>query len=135
MAKTKKELTEEDKNIRKVAQKIVDLSKQTAHVDTGALKRSISFTYVKGIVIFRQLFYGQFHNNSKLEKNAARLMPSGVEWKIIYTNFGGDTVEVSATRTGRRSQKSILNTLLSGSTTKIKALIAKRKARNGKKED
>lgn len=119
----------EDSEVRKIAQKIVDLSKSTAHVDTGALKRSISYTYVKGIVIFRQLFYGQFHNNSELEKNASKLMPNGTQWKIIYTSFGGETIEVSATRNGRKSQRTILSTLLTGTTNNIKALIAKNKAK------
>jgi hypothetical protein len=131
----------EEAEIRKIAQDIVNKSKRTAHVDTGALKRSISYTYVKEIVIFRQLFYGQFYNNSELEKNAARLMPNGTNWKIIYTNFGGQTVEVSRTRAGRKTQRSILKSLLgTSSTTNIKALIAKRKkkrkaAENGEEKD
>ena len=130
----------EEADIRKIAQDIVNKSKRTAHVDTGALKRSISYTYVKEIVIFRQLFYGQFYNNSELEKNAARLMPNGTNWKIIYTSFGGQTVEVGRTRAGRKTQKSVLKTLLSGSTTNIKALIARRKkkkkaADNGETEN
>lgn len=119
--------------IRKIAQKVVDLSKSTARVDTGALKRSISYTYVKGIVIFRQIYYGQYKDNSQLEKNAVKLMPNGTEWKIIFTAFGGDTVEIGRTRAGRATQRNILSTLLSGSTNKIKALIAKRLAR--KKRD
>jgi hypothetical protein len=119
----------DDADVKKIAKKVVSLSKASAHVDTGALKRSISFTYVKEIVIFRQLFYGQFYNNSELEKNAAALMPNGTNWKIIYTSFGGETVEVGRTRAGRKTQRTILSTLLSGSTTKIKALIAKRKAK------
>lgn len=123
----------EDDEVKKIAGKVVSQSKRSAHVDTGALKRSISFTFVKGIVIFRQLFYGQFNDNSQLEKNAVALMPNGTKWKIIFTSFGGDTVEIGRTRTGRRSQKSVLSTLLTGSTNKIKALIAKNKAKRKKK--
>ncbi len=123
----------DEKEIRKVAQKIVDISKATARVDTGALKRSISYTYVKGVLIFRQIYYGQFKNNSQLEKNAAKLVPRGVEWKIIYTSFGGETIEIGRTRSGRATQKSVINTLLSGSTTAIKKLIAKNKAKRAAK--
>lgn len=122
-----------EKEIRKVAQKVVDMSKRSARVDTGALRRSISYTYVNKIVIFRELFYGQFGTNSLLERNAARLMPNGTEYKIIYTTFGGQTVEISPTKKGRASQISILKTLTSGTTNKIKALIARNKLkRNGK---
>lgn len=132
--KDKKKDPLDEKEIRKVAQKIVDISKATARVDTGALKRSISYTYVKKVVIFRQIYYGQFKNNSQLEKNAAKLIPRGVEWKIIYTSFGGETIEIGRTRSGRASQRSIISTLLSGSTTAIKKLIARNKAKRAAKE-
>lgn len=124
----------DEKEIRKAAQKIVDVSKSTARVDTGALKRSISYTYVRGVLIFRELYYGQFKGNSQLEKNAAKLVPRGVEWKIIYTSFGGETIEIGKTRAGRATQRSVINTLLSGSTTAIKKLIARNKAKRAKKD-
>jgi len=57
-----------------LAQKVVDLSKKTAHVDTGALKRSINYTVARGQIVFRQLFYGQYYENSQLIQNAARYM-------------------------------------------------------------
>lgn len=113
--------------IRNIAQNVVDISKRSARVDTGALKRSISFTYVKGVVIFRELFYGQFGSNSMLERNAARLIPNGTDYKIIYTSFGGQTIEIGPTKRGRAPQKSILKTLTTGSTNRIKALIARNK--------
>lgn len=56
------------------AQKVVDESKRTAHVDTGALRRSIHYTVAKGGIVFRQLFYGQYNDNSQLIENAARMM-------------------------------------------------------------
>lgn len=124
----------EEKEIRAIAQRIVDMSKSTARIDTGALKRSISFTYVKGVVTFRELFYGQYGKNSMLEKNAIKLMPSGVEWRIIYTAFGGNTVEVGRTRTGRATQKSLLPTLAKIGTSAIGNLINRIKNR-GKKKD
>jgi hypothetical protein len=59
-----------DQEIRAIAQRVVDQTKSTARVDTGALKRSISYTYVKGLVTFRMIYYGQFGKNAELEKNA-----------------------------------------------------------------
>lgn len=111
--------------VRAIAQNIVNQSKNTARVDTGALKRSISYTYVRGVVTFRELYYGQYGTNSKLEKNAERLMPNGIEWRIIYTDFGGNTRTVGRTRTGRRTQSSAIASALRSGTSKIKALINK----------
>jgi len=64
-----------------LAQKVVDLSKKTAHVDTGALKRSINYTVARGQIVFRQLFYGQYYENSQLIQNAARYM-KGIPYTI-----------------------------------------------------
>jgi hypothetical protein len=48
----------------------------------------MAYTYIRGVVTFRQFVYGQFGDNSKLERNAIRLMP-GTKWRIVYTQFGG----------------------------------------------
>lgn len=64
-----------------LAQRVVDMSKKTAHVDTGALKRSINYTVARGQIVFRQLFYGQYHDNSQLIQNAQRIM-KGVPYII-----------------------------------------------------
>jgi len=64
-----------------LAQRVVDMSKKTAHVDTGALKRSINYTVARGQIVFRQLFYGQYHDNSKLIQNAAKIM-KGIPYTI-----------------------------------------------------
>ena len=77
--------------IRAIAQTIVNKAKSTAHVDQGSLKKSIAYTYVRDVVIFRELYYGQWNENSLLEKYANQLMPNGVAWKIVYTKLGGDT--------------------------------------------
>jgi hypothetical protein len=122
----------DEAGIRAVAQSIIDQSKSTARVDTGALKRSISFTYVKEQVIFRMLYYGQFGKNSKLEANARRLMPSGVKWKIIYTEFGGGTFEVGVTQTGRNSTRKIIDSITRSSTTAVTSLL--NRIRGKKKE-
>jgi hypothetical protein len=119
------ELTELE--IRAVGAKIVKKSKGSARVDTGALKRSISFSYVKKIMIFRELVYGQFGTNSKLEKNAAAMVPKGVKWKLIRTKFGGGGIEISRTKNGRATQRSILKGLPKTTTLNIRALIARNK--------
>ena len=120
--------------IRAISQRVVQESKGTARIDTGALKRSIAFTYIRGVVTFRELVYGKYGNNSKLEKNAIRLMPNGVQWRIIYTEFGGREVEVGRTRQGRATQGSVLGNLLRSTTSKIRNLIAANKTKNDGKE-
>ncbi len=123
--------------IRAIGAKIVQKSKQTARVDTGALKRSISFSFVRKVMIFRELFYGQFGTNSELEENAVKMVPNGVEWKIIRTEFGGKTVEIGKTRSGRATQRNVLKSLSRGASNNIKKLIAlnaAKKLRDAKKE-
>jgi len=66
---------------RALANKVVELSKKTARVDTGALKRSIYSTVARGQIVFRQLFYGQYNDNSQLIQNAARYM-KGIPYTI-----------------------------------------------------
>lgn len=56
------------------AELVVEESKRTARVQTGALKRSIHVTIKKGILVFRQLFYGIEDDNSKLVENAKKMM-------------------------------------------------------------
>jgi len=59
------------KEIRAIAREIVEKSKNTAHVDTGRLKRSISYVIdLQGIHTFTEVFYGQFGDNSDLEENS-----------------------------------------------------------------
>lgn len=123
-----------EQEIRAIAQTIVDRSKSTAHIDTGALRRSISYTYVRGKVTFRELYYGQWNDNSDLKRNAEKLMPYGTEWKIIYTKFGGDTYEETRTKQGRTSQRKVLSTISRTSSNNINALIARARAKK-KKED
>lgn len=127
-----------ENEIREVAQKIVSDSKDTAHVDQGSLKKSIAYTYKNGEVTFRELYYGQWKDNSQLERNAKRDMPYGVSWKIIYTELGGDEYEKIVTRTGRKSQrlikKSISNRIKTDNVNRLISLIQKRR-KNGKKKE
>lgn len=121
--------------IRAIAKTIVDKAKRTAKVDQGSLKRSIAYTYVRNEVIFRELYYGQWNDNSQLEEYATQLMPNGVKWKIIYTILGGDTYEVSKTRQGRTTQKKAVATALRNSSKNIKNLIALVRANRKKDEE
>lgn len=121
--------------IRAVAQKVIDESKRSSRVDTGALKRSMAFTYIRGVVTFREFVYGQFGDNSQLEKNAIRLMPYGTKWRIVYTQFGGKEVDSTAVRNGRASQGSLLGNLVKSTTSRIRNLIAaNKKKRDGEAE-
>lgn len=121
--------------IRAIAQTVVDRSKRTAKVDQGSLRKSISYTYVRGVVTFRELFYGQWNDNSQLEDNAKYLMPNGVAWKIIYTKLGGEEYEVGKTRQGRSTKRSSLRAVQRTGTDRIKALIASVKKKDGKKKE
>ena len=123
--------------IRQLAQSVVDESKATAKVDQGSLKKSIAFTYKKGEVTFRELFYGQWNENSQLENNANKSMPYGLRWKIVYTELGGKEIEVSKTKTGRRSQREIKKVLLNKSSSlnvlKLLTTISKKRKKDAKK--
>lgn len=56
------------------AELVVEESKRTARVDTGRLKRSINVKVQKGILVFRQYYYGIEDGNSELVENAKKMM-------------------------------------------------------------
>jgi hypothetical protein len=120
--------------IRAIASTVVQRAKATARVDQGTLRRSIAYTYVRGVVTFRQIYYGEYGTNSRLERIAAQLMPNGVEYRIELTDFGGDRVEISRTRSGRRKQTTVLNEIVKNNSPKIKDLISKVLATRKKKD-
>lgn len=90
-----------------LATNIVARAKAGSNRDTGALIRSISFGYVGGVLTFRQLYYGQWNDNSPLEKLATALIPKDTPWKIIYTTFGGATYTKTIARSGRKLSNGI----------------------------
>lgn len=114
----------EESEIRAIAKSIVDKAKATARVDQGTLKRSIAYTYQRGKVTFRQIYYGEYGDNSQLEELARKYMPKGVEYNIVLTKFGGGTFEVGKTKQGRATKNSLSN-LVRNTTSNIKRLIAK----------
>lgn len=125
----------EEAEIRRVAESIVKEAKRTAKKEQGTLFRSIAYTYIRGELIFRQIYYGVYYNNSQLEKLAQKNVPKGVPWKIILTTFEGGTYETGRTRTGRASKKTtvkLVRSLAGVTTSNIRALIAKRKAKKEK---
>ena len=75
-----------------LAQRVVEVSKKTAHVDTGALKRSINYTVAHGQIVFRQLFYGQYYENSQLIQNAQRIM-KGIPYTIEELDEEGNVIK------------------------------------------
>jgi len=126
----------DESQVRAIAQSIVTKAKATARVDQGTLKRSIAFTYIKGEVIFRQIYWGQYGDNSQLEKLASQFMPYGIPYRIILTELGGGTFEKGKTKQGRTSQKKSLASTTKTMTQKyITAILKKRKKEDGEKEE
>jgi len=123
----------ETSEIRAIAQKVVDISKSSARRDTGFLKRSISYTVERNVFVFVEVFYGQYGTNSKLEENAKRLMPSGVKWRMRYTDINRSVIKDGSIQTGKNSLGKIFDKLRQ-STTAVASLINRIK-NSGKKKD
>lgn len=120
------------KEIRAIAQKVVDISKSSARRDTGFLARSISYTVDRDVYIFVEVFYGQYGSNSKLERNARRLMPYGVKWRMRYTDINRKTLQNGSVNTGRSSLGKIVDNLRQ-STTAVTSLINRLRGGKAKK--
>lgn len=91
-------VTQEERN---KANQVVEASKRTAHVDTGRLKRSIDVRVQKGILTFRQYFYGIYNDNSQLVDNARKMM-GGTPYRIeLLDNDGNVTFIDAKTGSGR----------------------------------
>jgi hypothetical protein len=81
--------------LRAIARDIVTKSKKAAHVDTGRLKRSISFVVnLQGVITFTEVFYGQFGDNSDLEENINRFWPKSEPFNLIYVDDNGNPYQV-----------------------------------------
>jgi len=124
-----------------LAQRVVDQSKKTAHVDTGALKRSINYTIRGGRIVFFQLFYGQYYENSQLIQNAQRIMKGipyiieemdeeGNVQKAQYKAASGRAFTTPEPRAGKNASR--------GAKALIEKLLAQRRkyaAENNDKKD
>ena len=81
--------------LKSIAREIVQKSKSAAHVDTGRLKRSISYVVnLQGVITFTEVFYGQFGENSDLKENIKSMWPNGVAYNLIYTDDDGKPYQV-----------------------------------------
>ena len=114
-----------EREIRKIAEKIVSQAKTTANYDQGTLFRSISYTFIRGVLVFRQIFYGQYNDNSQLEKLARRYVPNGTSYRIILTDINRRVINTSRIKQGTRAQKSLTGLL--SSTVNIRNLINRNK--------
>ncbi len=87
------------KELKAIAKEIVKKSKETAKVDTGRLKRSISYVVnLDGIITFSEADYGQLDGNSKLLENIKIMFPENEPY--IYctqSKDGKQTVVFSKT--------------------------------------
>ena len=84
-----------------LAEQVVAKSKKEAHVDTGRLKRSINQKVQRGVIVFREYYYGEYNDNSTLEKNAREMMGS-IPYKIERFDEEGDIVQsVNKAQSGR----------------------------------
>ena len=94
-----------EKELRAIGSEIVAKSKGGARVDTGYLKRSISYVLGKNnLLIFTEVFYGQFGDNSDLEENIRAMVPDGLPWELIYTDEDGGVEQVvKSSASGRLS--------------------------------
>lgn len=89
--------------LRTLAREIVDKSKKSAHVDTGRLKRSISYVInLQGVPTFTEVFYGQFGDNSDLEENLKAMWPTDEPYNLIYTDDNGNPYQVVRKKAGGR---------------------------------
>lgn len=118
-------MTYTDGEIKTYIRNVVREAKATANVDTGYLKRSIKGDLIgrNKSVEFRQIVYGAYNNNSRLVQIAERIMPSDIQWKVIFLDEEGDETEVKGkTRSGRTITRKAITSDSIG-TSKIKALI------------
>ena len=121
--------------IKNLIDQVVSEAKSSARVDTGFLKRSIRGNLFKGVVTFREVFYGAYNGNSKLVEIANRIMPKDINWKVIFVDEDGiETTVKGQTRTGRTVRRSSIGTA-NESTSKIKQLLSWIKSYGKKKND
>lgn len=122
-----------------LAERVVAKSRNEARVDTGRLKDSINKKVQRGVIVFREYFYGAYpekrgRKNSTLEENAKAMM-GDVPYKIERLDEDGDTVlEVNRASSGRvatyeRKRKSEKDQEV------IRQLLIERRKRNAEKDD
>jgi len=89
-----------------LAERVVSKSRREARVDTGRLKDSINKKVQRGVIVFREYFYGAYpekrgRKNSTLEENA-RAMMGDIPYKIERLDEDGNSIlEVNKATSGR----------------------------------
>lgn len=86
-----------------LAEQIVVKSKREANVDTGRLRRSINQKVQRGVIVFREYYYGEY-GNSTLEKNAKDMM-GNIPYKLERFDEEGEIVESINKATSGRVQR------------------------------
>jgi len=81
------EYTDADK--LRIAQEVIDKTKKSAHYDTGRLYRSLYRYLSRGNIIFKEMFYGMYNDNSDLVQNAITMMPREIQWQVILIGEDG----------------------------------------------
>ena len=117
-----------------LAERVVQKSKREANVDTGRLMKSINQKIQRGVITFREYFYGQYNENSTLEKNAKEMMGQ-VPYKIERLDEDGNAVlEVNKATSGRVAVYERKKEVKKKQRADITALLIERRKRNAEKE-
>lgn len=83
------------KELKAIAREIVKKSKETARVDTGRLKRSISYVVnLEGIITFTEAHYGQIDGNSQLLENIKCMFPKDEPYNYSVQDDNGNVTMV-----------------------------------------
>ena len=118
-----------------VANEVVKKAKETAKVDQGTLRKSISKTILRGEIIFRQMYYGTYGDNSELEEIAKDLIPRGTAYRIELIDTDGGIFEVGKTKSGRNTVRSIAKKSARNESTNVRNLLKKAIALRKKRDD
>lgn len=122
-----------------LAERVVQKSKYEARVDTGRLKRSINKKVQRGVIVFREYYYGAYpetrgRKNSTLEENAKKMMGE-IPYKIERLDEEGDVVEsVNKATSGRVAKYERQKKIESNAAALAAAIRAKRKKDADKKD-
>lgn len=119
----------------RLAEQVVQKSKREANVDTGRLRRSINQKVQRGVIVFREYYYGEYGDNSTLEENAKKMM-GDIPYKIERLDESGDIVEgVNKATSGRVLRYERQKKREKKQKEDITALLIKRREENAKKEN
>ena len=120
------------------AAQVVAKSRREARVDTGRLKDSINQKVQRGVIVFREYFYGAYpekngRRNSTLEENA-KMMMGDVPYKIERLDEDGNSIlEVNKATSGRVATYERKKRIEKEQDT-TRALLIERRKRNAEAE-